>query len=54
MIWIDNLNRTTLMDAIWASPIVYKNLLYIGVASQGDESERAWKGAIYAIYAKMA
>jgi outer membrane protein assembly factor BamB len=51
VLWINNLNRTTRMDAIWASPIVYKNLLYIGVASQGDESERAWKGAIYGIYA---
>ena len=50
-IWFDNLGPTTLMDAIWASPIVYRNLLYIGVASQGDESLKAWKGALYGIYA---
>jgi outer membrane protein assembly factor BamB len=51
LIWINNLNKTTKMNAIWASPIIYKNLLYIGVASAGDESEAAWKGAIYALNA---
>ncbi|MDE1871479.1 MAG: PQQ-binding-like beta-propeller repeat protein [Candidatus Micrarchaeota archaeon] len=50
VIWVENLNKTTHMDAIWGSPIIYKNLLYIGVASQGDESEVAWKGSLYAIY----
>lgn len=41
----------TNMTAIWASPILYKGLVYIGVSSSGEENNRSWIGALYALNA---
>ncbi|MDE1871699.1 MAG: polysaccharide deacetylase family protein [Candidatus Micrarchaeota archaeon] len=48
--WANTLQ--TKMNAIWSSPIIYKGLVYVGVASSGDESQSTWKGAIFALNAR--
>ena len=49
LVWSTTLKATE--NAIWASPIVYNGLVYIGVASSGDESNASWIGEMFALNA---
>lgn len=46
-VWSTSLITT--MDAVWASPIVFNGRVYIGVASNGTETNPAMTGAMFAL-----